>query len=252
MQSIMVDKRFCGPPNSANGGYVCGLLAAHIDGSAEITLRAPPPLNRQLGIVASADGGVELRDNEMTVATGRAARLADQEIPAVTFSEAEDAVRRTPYDENNHKLPMCFVCGPARADGDGLRIFAGPLPTRIESKTGAFAASWVPYSNLAADDGRVAPEFVWAALDCPTGYAGLGARHFGMSGAETILLGRMSARIDDRPRPGDRCIIVAWPTSREGRKLFTGGALLQSDGKLLAVTQATWLMVDRKVQLGEK
>ena len=63
MQWIMIEKRFCGPPNSANGGHVCGLLAAHIDGSAEISLRAPPPLGQRLGIVASADGGVELRDS---------------------------------------------------------------------------------------------------------------------------------------------------------------------------------------------
>ena len=46
MQSIRIDRRFCGPPNSGNGGYVCGLLAAHIDGGAEITLRVPPPLEQ--------------------------------------------------------------------------------------------------------------------------------------------------------------------------------------------------------------
>jgi hypothetical protein len=116
------------------------------------------------------------------------------EIPAVTFSEAEDAVRRTPYDESNHSLPMCFVCGPARAYGDGLRIHPGPLSARPNGKTGTFAAAWVPYSNLASDDGGVGPEFIWAVLDCPTGYACLGARHFGLGGAETILLGRMSAQ----------------------------------------------------------
>src|SRR5438552_14612416 len=44
MRSVVIERRFCGPPNSANGGYVCGLLAAHIDGNAEITLLAPPPL----------------------------------------------------------------------------------------------------------------------------------------------------------------------------------------------------------------
>src|SRR5262249_10229081 len=149
---------------------------------------------------------------------------------AVTFSEAEDAVCRTPYDESNHSLPMCFVCGPARVHGDGLRIHPGPLPAHPDGKTGIFAATWVPYSNLASDDGGVGPEFVWAALDCPTGYACLGARHFGMSGAETVLLGRMSAQINDRPHPGDRCVIVAWPTGREGRKLLSNGALLRSGG----------------------
>jgi hypothetical protein len=71
MQWIMIEKRFCGPPNSANGGYVCGLLAGHIDGSAEITLRVPPPLGHRLGVVASVHGGVELREDATVLATSR-------------------------------------------------------------------------------------------------------------------------------------------------------------------------------------
>src|SRR5215472_8325674 len=56
MKSVLIEKRFCGPPTSANGGYVCGLLATHIDGNAEITLRAPPPLLQRLAIVISEHG----------------------------------------------------------------------------------------------------------------------------------------------------------------------------------------------------
>ena len=248
MQSIRIDRRFCGPPNSGNGGYVCGLLAAHIDGGAEITLRVPPPLEQRLDITAGTDGSVELREAEIVIATGRPVRLDISHIPPATFSEAAEAARRTPYDESNHNLPTCFVCGPTRAQGDGLRIFPGPL--RPEANTGAVAASWVPYASLARDDGRIASEFVWAALDCPTGYAGLAARHLGLSGAETILLGRMAARIDERPRPGDQCILVAWSTGRDGRKLLANSALLTPDGQLLAVARATWLLVDRQTQLG--
>ena len=112
-------------------------------------------------------------------------------------------------------------------------------------------APWVPHANLASEDGLVAPEFIWAALDCPSGFAGAGAQHLGMSGSETMLLGRMSAHIERRPKPGDRCVIVAWPTGRDGRKLFAGSALLDADGKILAAAQATWILVDRKVQLGK-
>jgi len=67
-----------------------------------------------------------------------------------------------------------------------------------------------------------------------------------------ILLGRMSARINNRPHPGDQCVIVAWPTGREGRKLFANSALLRSDGELLAFAQTIWLRVDRKLQPGER
>jgi hypothetical protein len=251
MQSIVVEKRFCGPPKSANGGYVCGLLAAHVDGDAEITLLAPPPLGQRLDLVAS-EHGVELRKEETTLATGRRVRIDVPVIPIVGFSEAEDAVRRSPYRDSSHPLPMCFVCGPSRVEGDGLRIIPRPLPPRPDHQTVTFAAPWVPYSNLAGEDGAVAGEFVWAALDCPTGFAGVGARHLGMTGAETILLGRMRAHIEKRPHPGDQCIIVAWPTGRDGRKLFANSALLGSNGELLAVAQATWLLVGRQVQLGER
>src|SRR3982750_648655 len=32
---VVIDSRFNGPPDSANGGYTCGLVAAAIDGPAE-------------------------------------------------------------------------------------------------------------------------------------------------------------------------------------------------------------------------
>ena len=250
MKPIVIEPRFCGPPKSANGGYTCGLLAAHIDGDAEITLLAPPPLGQRLDVVVG-EHGVELRKDETILARGRKIAFARPDIPKVSLSDAQDAFRSSSYDESRHPLPTCFVCGPARGNGDGLRIIPRPLPPRPGDRAGTVVTRWVPYPDLAGDDHAVAREFIWAALDCPTGFAAVGAQHLGMTGAETILLGRMSAHIEGRPHPGDRCIIVAWPTGRDGRKLFASSALLDADGALLAVAQATWLVVDRKVQLGE-
>jgi hypothetical protein len=252
MPTITIAKRFCGPPNSANGGYVCGLLAKAMGGSAEVTLRAPPPLLRALDIEQAADGRTELRQGASLLATGRLARLDTEEVPTASFSEAEEASRRSPYDEATHNLPSCFVCGPARAIGDGLRIFVGPLASRRNREIETLAATWVPAPDLSGDDGRIAAEFVWAALDCPTGFAALAAAGTGLQGNEPILLGRMAARLDSRPKPGEQCVIVAWPTGRDGRKLFASSALFGSEGELVAVAQATWLLVDRAVQLGQR
>ena len=72
-----------------------------------------------------------------------------------------------------------------------------------------------------------------------------------MSGGEAILLGRMAAQINRCPKPGDRCALVAWPTGRDGRKLFANSALLGADREILAIAQATWLIVDRQVLLGQ-
>src|SRR5579871_5760089 len=119
MKSVMIEPRFCGPPKSANGGYVCGLVANYIEGCAEVTLMAPPPLGQRLDIVLG-EAGVELRKEETVLAKGRGVHLDIPEIPIVPFAEAEDAVHSAPYDASRHPLPTCFVCGPSRANGDGL------------------------------------------------------------------------------------------------------------------------------------
>jgi hypothetical protein len=142
------------------------------------------------------------------------------------------------------------VCGPARAQGDGLRIFAGPLARRSSNASPVLAATWTPDPTLTAEDGFVAPEFLWAALDCPTGYASSCDRESGSFDQTPILLGRMSARIEMRPRPGERCVIAAWQTGRDGRKRFGEAAAYGEGGALLAVARSTWIAVDRQVQLG--
>ena len=49
MTIVRINRRFRGPPDSGNGGYVCGLVAQALGGSdCEITLHAPPSLDRDL------------------------------------------------------------------------------------------------------------------------------------------------------------------------------------------------------------
>ena len=50
MATLSIDRRFCGPPGSGNGGYTAGRLAALIGDPAEITLRRPPPLEAEMRI----------------------------------------------------------------------------------------------------------------------------------------------------------------------------------------------------------
>ena len=95
------------------------------------------------------------------------------------------------------------------------------------------------------ESGLVAREFVWAALDCPTGYT------FTETGkAPPILLGRLAVEITSRPRAGEACVVLARETRRDGRKLFAQAALHTSKGAALAIAEATWLLVDREVRLG--
>ena len=250
MLTMTIPQRFRGPPNSGNGGYVCGILAQHIQGAAEVTLRAPPPLEKPLATVAKDDGTWELLDSGVTIAVGRSVSLDLTRVEKASFDEAAKAEQNPVTKPNEHPLPMCFVCGPQRAPGDGLRIGAGPLARPVAGGAVVVAATWTPSLNLGGSDGLVAPEFLWAALDCPTGYACACDNKAGGSDQTPILLGRMSARIEARPRPGERCVITAWETSRDGRKRTAEAAAHGESGILLAVARATWITVDRQVQLG--
>lgn len=241
--SIVIDRRFRGPPHSGNGGYSCGRLAAFVDGAAEVTLRKPPPLDTEMQVVAEDDGAVALYDGENLVATARQAEVTVEARATPCFEEAQAASART-FPPATHKLPMCYVCGPDRAHGDGLRIHCGPLDVQAGWQ-GVVAAGWVPEDYMADAGGAVAPEFVWAALDCPTAYA-----MASQEGFPSILLGRQAVRIDRRPKPGDECIVTAWQAGHEGRKFWSEGALLDAGGGTLAVCKATWIEVSADVLVG--
>jgi hypothetical protein len=218
---IVIERRFRGPTGSANGGYTCGLVAGFLDGPAEVTLRLPPPLERPLAVERDGDGPVRVLDDGALVAEARP-RMLELEPPAAPSYE-DAAAAALPEGDLASPFPECFVCGPHRAEGDGLRIFAGPLDD------GVVAASWVPVRPYTS------PEFVWAALDCPGAYAcGFGERG-------VLVLGRLAARVEALPQAGERCVVVGWPLGDEGRKAFAGTALFGEGGRLLGIARATWI-----------
>lgn len=240
---LSIPSRFRGPPASGNGGYVCGCAAAYAGDPATVTLRRPAPLDTALAVGQDSDGSVRIRDNATLIAEARPAADApgvpDLQIPApVSLAQARAAAGRARYFQDP-VFPGCFVCGPARQPGDGLRIFPGPVAGR-----GLWAAPWTPDRSVAGPDGRVRAEIVWAALDCPSGIAAADA-----AGLDTaILLGRMTARLAARPEAGVPCRVIAWPAGRDGRKLTAFAALLGPRGEVLAAARAVWLTVPRPAQ----
>lgn len=245
IDTIVIPRRFRGPPSSANGGYACGRLAAFVEGCAEVTLRRPPPLDTALTVVRGEDETVALYDGDTLVASARAADIPVPADRSPTFDEALAATART-FDPCFHKLPMCFVCGPDREPGDGLRIFCGPLDPADIEWNGTVAAPWTPEAFTGGDD-AVRSEFVWASLDCPTAFAAGSPRGF-----PTILLGRQTVKIVRRPDVGEKCIITAGLTGREGRKYFAEATLFGGEGAAIAACKAVWIEVERTVQLGQE
>ncbi len=230
---VIIERRFCGPLDSANGGYACGMVASLLDGPAEVTLRSPPPLDSALD-VGRADGRVRVLAAGQLVAEAKSTVLAIDPPPPPSFAEATAATKRYPWWDT-HPYPMCFVCGPKRTPGDGLCIYPGAVEGREIA-----AAPFVPDTTLIDENGRVRPEIVWATLDCPSWF-GFHCFHEFKEGL--MLLGRLAVRIDERPRAGDRCICVGWFLGREGRKMHCGSALYSEAGALLAVGKATWIVL---------
>lgn len=224
---ISIDARFNGPPTSANGGYACGLLARHLDGPAEVTLHVPPPLERPLTVVAH-EATLQLHDGDTLVAVAEPTTVEAHPPAIVSLADAERAVHGFPGFAD-HAFPMCFVCGPHRSPGDGLRLFAGPVPG-----TPVSATPWTPPADLADADGHVAVEVVWAALDCPSYFGGVTA------GSVTVL-GRLAADVRAPIRAGGPHVVLGWPRGAEGRKHHAAAAVLSADGDVLAVSTATWI-----------
>lgn len=238
MTALTLDPRFNGPPRSGNGGYTAGRLAgeaaAHgLSGPVRVTLRLPPPLGRPLEVVRHGEG-VELRDGEAVVAAAQAAALDDEDAGGpVEPGVARAAEARYP-GLRDHPFATCFVCGPDRAEGDGLRIFPGRLDD------GRVAATWTPHPSVAGEDGDVDPAVVWAAVDCAGGWSSY-LEH------RPMVLGSMVAEVSAPVRSGASYVVVGRMLREEGRKTETVCALLDGTGAEVARSRQVWIAVDAAV-----
>jgi hypothetical protein len=238
--TFTIPRRYCGPRDSANGGYACGVVAAFLGapGSpAEVTLRTPPPLETPMR-VERGDGGVTVHAGGDLVAEARTVDAVGIDAPEPVDFDAAEAGRERSWivrELTSHPFPTCFTCGPGREPGDGQRVFVGPVAGRDLA-----AAPWVPDESLPAVDGRIAPEIVWAVLDCA---GGIGSAYAAGEYEEwpPHVLGRFVAGVHGTPAVGERCVATGWRIGHEGRKMFAGSAVFGEDARLLGLARATWI-----------
>ena len=229
---VHIPHRFRGPPASGNGGYVVGLVAEWIEGPAEVTLLAPPPLDVPLHRRRD-DAEVMLFDAARNYASGRPLdRVPEFELPAPPGEDELEAAAMSFPGPSGHPIPGCFVCGTERGPGDGLCIYPGESPHRDVA-----VAEWTPSEELADEHGHVLERFVWAALDCPS--------YFGLCEPRPLaLLARLAGWIERPVTPGDRLRITAWELSREGRKHHSATVIHDEAGEVVALAKALWIEVD--------
>ncbi len=228
MTTVRIAKRFNGPAQSGNGGYVCGAIAKAIGESVRVRLHQPPPLEEDMSVRAIKDGEWQVLRNQDIIATATLADVATAVPAAPAYIEALSASKHFPGFQQ-HNFPTCFVCGPQRARGDGMRIFPGLLPG-----ANVFAAPWLPDSSLIDSSGKVHAEFIWAALDCPGYYAAVPA-------GRVAMLGDLAVHVDRSVHLDESCVVVGWAIKAAGRKFTVGTALFDEDSERCAVGLATWI-----------
>jgi hypothetical protein len=234
--TLIIPAGFNGPRLSGNGGYVGGMMAQRFggDGAVEITLRAPVPIDTPMTLTRGADGALLAHDGETLVCEARAGTV-DHLKPPPPPGDWADVLRRgeeggSPADSD---YGHCIVCGRARAVGDGLRVWgtSGPQP-------GYSLSCYIPHANHADAAGRIRPEFVWGTLDCPGAYAVQDDGDF-----RPAMTGRMTVKVIEPPRVGERCAVVGWRLGGEGRKLYSGTALYTESGRLCGLGTCTWILL---------
>lgn len=239
---VTIPARFNGPDHSGNGGYVAGLLAFEHGGAVVTsTLRLPPPLD----VALSWERDTSRSDGDLVRLLTAGGAVVGEAVPGSFAHDApaaptsgEAAVGLAGYQGwTEHPFDRCFTCGTARDEGDGLRLFTGPIGD------GRVAGSWSPHPSTAGADGVLDVATTWAALDCPGGWAADFTQ-------QTMVLGRMTAEVVRAPRAGEPLVSVGQLRERDGRKFHTATALFAAGdgggttGELLGRAEQVWIQVD--------
>ncbi len=231
---ITIDQQFNGPPGSGHGGYVAGAIADLFDGTAEVTLRSPPPLTDPMRVDRLGDR-VALRFGETLVAEAKPSVIGLEVPSCPDMASVEVAVER--FNEfKKDDFHQCFACGSDRDEGDGLRLLTGPI-----DGSDVVAAQWTPHNSFAGPDGLILRRILWSALDCP------GVWSIIRDSGVIMLLGRFTAEVDGDLKAGTPCTIVGWPIGREGRKAFAGTAIYDDQGKVRGRAKAVWIDIGKQV-----
>jgi hypothetical protein len=142
------------------------------------------------------------------------------------------------------QVDACFGCGPGRSQGEGLRIFSG-----VSARSDIVIAAWRPSEAFADHRDRTILDrrYVWAALDCPGGWARIVLSHPTKEKAVTAFLAADLLRPVAVQEPH---IVMGWLIGRDGSKTRVGSAVVGMNGDPCAVAEALWIDLPDEVSPG--
>ncbi|MGH3731071.1 MAG: hypothetical protein ACRDTU_20305 [Micromonosporaceae bacterium] len=226
--SVEVPGRYNGPPGTANGGYICGLLAASAPAAPgllpSVTLLDPVPVGTPMQLSGNGSHtGLYLDERLLATVTGTRTPIPGP--PPVTTTAARAASAGF-LGHDGHPFPDCFVCGPRRT-GDGLLLAPGAVGN------GTVACTWTPAGSQGEP---VASEIVWSALDCPGGWTE-------DPRPRPAVLTQMSAELLTPVVAGSEYAVVARRVADHGRTFVNATGLFTASGTLIAKARALWTVV---------
>ena len=240
-RKITISKHFEGPTDMTLGGYISGLMSAHVDSdTVEVTMRKPTLMERPLTLDTTIDDKVLLYDGETLLNEARPAELEMEVHESISLEQAKKASRR----EAAAAFPNCFGCGSGRTAENGLHLRSGPVEGRQ-----VVGIDWQPPGAVVgANAGEAVPEIlVLTAMECPI------AKAMELDNLrkpeEMAVLGRMTTRINELPRVGGQYLFMGWPIERVGRRIEIAGTLNNEDGDILAMTRLTFVVLREGVSL---
>lgn len=222
-ETIYIPARFNGPPGMGNGGITAALVARGLPQPSEVRLLAPVPLDVPLTL--DADNRTARLFSPGTELAIAQTRSPGPDTPPGPLS-LDEAAELPPVDPALHPFPTCFVCGYEREDGMGLEI-------KYDATTGIAAFF---DTNRVDGDGAVPTEYLWGALDCPSGWAALWDIGPG-------VLGTITAAVRHNPPVGTPLVVTTERQAVEGRKVASASAIYDPAGDLIASATTIWVRI---------
>lgn len=226
MAVIVVARRFQGLAGIGQGGYLAGLLAGRREGAFAVDFRQPIPLETPIEIETIGDRVIGSHQGRVII-EGRPAPEPGDPPP---FVDLERAGRARGAAEADFLAPTqeCFSCGNRPGN---LAIHAGPVDHDL------YATPYLPPDWTAQPDGMLAPSFVWAPVDCASGWRTCWERPRRLG-----VTGWMALQQVLPVRAGEPHVIVAtagpvW----KARKRRSAAALYRADGTLCARADSLWI-----------
>jgi hypothetical protein len=226
--SVHIPVGWNGPATSANGGIAAGLMAALVDGPAEVRLSSPPPTGTRLRLRQDGDWIVARRPDGEQVMAVRATPPPDVEIPDVALDAITEGV---PFPD--HPAVTCVVCGVEHPQGLGV------YPAPVAGDRGVLATWWTPPAWSIDGTGHLRPELQWGVLDCP---GALAIMHEAGEPTFAALVG-ITGEVLAPVRRDERVLVLGFTLASDGRKRGAGTAILRPDGELLAHTRQLCIAV---------